>query len=222
MWANQPISPLRSRPHSEGSRNTPGSSEASAIGLGHRPTPGNITASPEPQRPHCPSPTRPRPASDAAPPLTRSRHPVMSPTFSRLPNRTDREWPGSNHHAIDCNRHEEELLTTMPPILALYARFVPAQCTEQLLWATIPTIRIRSNHDSRLRGLGPLCQSNYKDEHATPAIGPSMTGRSAITPKDRNHSPSSGAHAETRSSSGRSTDAMPPQCRPRRHRIRPF
>jgi hypothetical protein len=77
------------------------------------------------------SPPRPRPASNAAPPLAHSRPPVTSPTFLRLPNRTSQKWPGSNHHAIVRNKHGEELLTTIPPILALYAWFVPAQCTKQ-------------------------------------------------------------------------------------------
>jgi hypothetical protein len=179
-------------------------------GLGHRPTPDDITASPEPQNRHCSSPPRPRPASDAAPPLAHSRPPVTSPTFLRLPNRTGQERPGSNHHAIVCNRHREELLTTMPPILTLYARFVSTQCTEQLAWATISTIGIRSHRNSRLRGLGPLRQSNYKDKHATPATGAGTTGHVATIPKDRNHSLSSGPHAWTRSSSARSTDSMPP------------
>jgi hypothetical protein len=108
----------------------------------------------------------------------------------------------------------------MPPILALYARFVRTQCTEQPPWATIPTIGIRSNRNSSLQGLGPLRQSNYKDEHVTPATGPRMTGRITTPPKDRNHSTNSGAHAWTRNSSTQSIDAMPPQCRPRRHQIR--
>jgi hypothetical protein len=128
IWANPPISPLHPRPHSEESRNTSDSPEASALGCR---THDDITASSEPQNWHCPSPPRPRSASDAAPPLACSRPPVTSPTFLRLPNRTGQEWPGSNHHAIVRNRHEEELLTTMPPILALCARFVPAQCTKQ-------------------------------------------------------------------------------------------
>jgi hypothetical protein len=114
----------------------PASSEASLRGVsehlrfarglspGSR-THDDITASSEPQNRHYLSPPRPRLAFDAAPPLARSRPPVTSPTFLRLPNRTDQEWPGSNHHVIVRNKHGEELLTTMPPILALYARFVP-------------------------------------------------------------------------------------------------
>jgi hypothetical protein len=66
---------------------------------------------------------------------------------------------------------------------------------ETPLYATIPMIGVTSHHESRLRGLGSLRQSNYKDEHATPATGPGMIGRIATTPKDRNHSLNSGAHA---------------------------
>jgi hypothetical protein len=73
MWVNPSIFLLHPRPHSEGSRNTSGSPKASALGLGHRPTPDDITASPEPQNRHCPSPPHPRPASNVAPPLARSR-----------------------------------------------------------------------------------------------------------------------------------------------------
>jgi hypothetical protein len=109
----------------------------------------------------------------------------------------------------------------MPPILALYARFVPAQCMDQLPWATIPTIGIRSHRNSHSQGLGPLRQLNHKDEYATPATGPGMTGHIAIIPKDIIHSLNSGTHTWTCSSSARSTDTMPPQYRPCRHRIRP-
>jgi hypothetical protein len=49
-----------------------------------------------------------------------------------------------------------------------------------------------------------------------------MTGRTATTPKDRNHSLSSGTPASPCSSSARSTDAMPLQYRPRHHQIRPL
>jgi hypothetical protein len=128
---------------------------------------------------------------------------------------------GVKSHAIIYNRHGEELLNTMPPILALYARFVHAQCTEQLPWTSIPTIGIRSHRNSCHQGLSPLRQSNYKDKHATPAIGPGMTEHVATTPKDINYFLNSGTHARTRSSSARSTDAMPPQYRPRHHQIRP-
>jgi hypothetical protein len=51
-----------------------------------------------------------------------------------------------------------ELLTTMPPMMALYARFVHTQSMEQLLWTTIPTIRARSCRIFRPRGIGPLRQ----------------------------------------------------------------
>jgi hypothetical protein len=92
---------------------------------------------------------------------------------------------------------------------------------ETSLWTTIPTIGMRSHRNSRLRGIGPLHQSNYKDKHATPAIGPGITGRVAITLKDKNHSLNSGAHAWTCSNSARSTNVMLLQYRPRHHRIRP-
>jgi hypothetical protein len=52
----------------------------------------------------------------------------------------------------------------MPPILALYARFVCAQCMKQLPWATILTIRIRSHRTSRYRGLGPLRQDKLQGQ----------------------------------------------------------
>jgi hypothetical protein len=54
-----------------------------------------------------------------------------------------------------------------------------------------------------------------------PTTGPGMTGRSATIPKDRNYSLNSGTPASPCSSSVRSTDAMPLQYRPLRHRIRP-
>jgi hypothetical protein len=91
-------------------------------------------------------------------PFVRSRPPMTSPTSSRLPNRTGQEWPGSNHHAHHCNKYGEELLTTMLPMTALYARFVRAWSMEPLLWTSIPTIRIRSRRISRPRGLDPLRQ----------------------------------------------------------------
>jgi hypothetical protein len=94
---------------------------------------------------------------------------------------------------------------------------------ETPLYATIPTIGVRSRRNSRLRGLGSLRQTNYKDEHAvaTLATGPGMTGHVATIPKDRYHSLNSGAHARACSNSARSSHATPLQCRPRRHRIRP-
>jgi hypothetical protein len=64
-------------------------------------------------------------------------------------------------------------------------------------------------------------KSNLKDQNATPATGPDMTGHTATIPKDRNHSLNSGTPASPCSSSTRSTDAMPLQYRPRHHRIRP-
>jgi hypothetical protein len=88
MWANHPISPLLLRPHSEGSRNTSDSPDASALGSQTQATPDDTTTSPEPQSRQYLSPPRLRPASDAAPPLARSRPSVTSPMFSRLPNRT--------------------------------------------------------------------------------------------------------------------------------------
>jgi hypothetical protein len=48
-----------------------------------------------------------------------------------------------------------------------------------------------------------------------------MTGCTAAIPKDRNHSLNSGTPASPCSSSTKSTDAMPLQCRPRHHRIWP-
>jgi hypothetical protein len=69
----------------KGSRNIFDSPETLALGYGHRPTCSIITVSSEPQRlPHM-SPPHPRPASDVAPLLARSRPPVTSPTFLRQP-----------------------------------------------------------------------------------------------------------------------------------------
>jgi hypothetical protein len=82
------------------------------------------------QRWHYPSLTRLRPIPDAALPLARSRPPMTSPTFSRLPNQIGQEWPGSNHHILHCNKHGRELLTTMPPMMALYTRFMCRQSTD--------------------------------------------------------------------------------------------
>jgi hypothetical protein len=134
-----------------------------------------------------------RSASNAAPPLGVLETP-RDIIHILTSYQTGQEWLGSNHHAIICNRHGEELLSILPPILTLYTWFMCTQCTEQPPCATIPTIGIRSNHDSRLQGLDPLRESNYKGEHATPATGSRMTGRIAIMPKDRNHSLNSGAH----------------------------
>jgi hypothetical protein len=64
-------------------------------------------------------------------------------------------------------------------------------------------------------------KSNCKDRNSTAATRPGMTGRTATIPKDRNHSLNSGTPASPCSSSTRSTDAMPLQYRPRRHRIMP-
>jgi hypothetical protein len=47
--------------------------------------------------------TRPTPASDAAPPLARSRPPVTSPTFLRRPTRQARRRQGSNHDIVTHN-----------------------------------------------------------------------------------------------------------------------
>jgi hypothetical protein len=112
-------------------------------------------------------------------------------------------------------------LTTIPPTTALYARFVRVQSTERLFWTTIPTIRARSCRISRPRGLGPHAKPNYKDQNTTLAIGPGMTGHTATIPKDRNHSLNSGKPASPCCSSTKSTDTMPLQYKPRRHRIRP-
>jgi hypothetical protein len=109
----------------------------------------------------------------------------------------------------------------MPPIPALYARFVRAQSTEQLLWTTIPTIRMRSHRISRPRGLGPIRRVKLQGQIRHAATGPGMTEHVATIPKDRNHSLSGGTHAWPCSSSARNTDAMTLQYRPRRHRIRP-
>jgi hypothetical protein len=166
IWANQLISPLHPRPHSEGSRNTSNSPEASVLGSRTQADPRQHHRLARALDTTLSVSDSPETGLWRRSPIGALKTPVTSPTFSRLPNRTSREWPGSNHHAIDCNKHGEELLTTIPPILALYARFVPVQCTEQLPWATIPTIRIRSHRTSRHRGLDPLRQSNYKDKYA--------------------------------------------------------
>jgi hypothetical protein len=108
------------------------------------PTNNIITISSEHQRRRYLSLPRLRPASDAAPPLAHSRPPVMSPTFLRLPNRTSQEWQGSNHDVVAHNKHGEELLVTIPPILALYARSMPARRTKRRSRPLFP--RTEQNH----------------------------------------------------------------------------
>jgi hypothetical protein len=156
-------------PSHKGSRNISDSLKTPALGYGHRPTHNITTVSSEPRRlPHM-SPPRPRPASDAAPPLVHSRPPITSPMFLRQPTRQARNGSGQ--------------ITTPSPITAWgraaghYAthtstiRTIQAYAVyEMSLWATIPSNRVRSHHDSRLRGLSPLRRSNPKDRHVATGI----------------------------------------------------
>jgi hypothetical protein len=113
---------------------------------------------PSPRRRHYPSPPRPRPASDAAPPLACSRPPcdVTHVLVSAQPDR-----PGMAGVKSTRRRPSQ----AWGRAAGHYATYTDTICTiracaayETSLWATIPTIGIRSHRNSRLRGLGPLCQ----------------------------------------------------------------
>jgi hypothetical protein len=129
--------------------------------------PNSITASPEPRRRHCPSPTHPRPTSDAALPLVRSRPPMTSPTSSRLPNQ---DRPGMTGVKSPC-----------PPLQQAWGRATDHYATHD---GTICTIRACTEY-----GTTALDHYSHDQDEITPHFPPPRPRPSTSNQTARTNTP---------------------------------